>query len=78
MRNYLILAEKAQAFRADPEVQAARAAAGCDELAVPTRSPGETLAELRAEAFDPGKRAERGAGYDRLDQLAVEHLFGVR
>jgi len=78
MRNYLILAEKAAAFRSDPEVQAAMAAAGCDELAVPTRSPGETLAALRAEEFDPDARAGRGAGYDRLDQLAVEHLFGVR
>jgi hypothetical protein len=34
---------------------------------------------LRADTgFDPDARGAIGAGYDRLDQLAVEHLFGVR
>lgn len=80
MRNYLILKEKAAAFAADPEVQAAQAAARIPELAEPTRAPGESLAQLRADsdAFDPAARAAVGSGYDRLDQLAVEHLFGVR
>ncbi len=80
MRNYLILKEKAAAYAADPEVQAAQAASRIPELAVTTRGAGESLASLRADAdrFDPDGRAAVGAGYDRLDQLAVEHLFGVR
>ena len=80
MRNYLILKEKAAAYYADPEVQEAMAAAGCPELAIPTRAPGESLDALRAtdSDFDPDARGAQGAGYDRLDQLAVEHLFGVR
>ena len=53
MRNYLILREKAQAFRADPEVAEALEAARVDELAVPTLGEGESLDDLRAETYDP-------------------------
>jgi len=78
MRNYLILREKAKAYRADPEVQAALAAARVPELATPTLAPGETLADLADDDFDVEAAAERGGGVERLDQLALEHLFGVR
>jgi xylose isomerase len=79
MRNYLILKEKAAAYYADPDVRDAMAAAHCDELGQPTRAAGESLEALRADTgFDPDARGAIGAGYDRLDQLAVEHLFGVR
>ncbi len=78
MRNYLILRAKARAFRADPEVQAALAAARVDQLAVPTLAPGETLADVRAEAFDPDAAAARGMAFEQLDQLALDHLYGVR
>jgi xylose isomerase len=78
MRNYLILKEKAAAFRADPEVQAAMAESGVLDIAVPTLADGETWRDLRTSAFDPDERAKRGAGFDRLDQLLLEHLFGVR
>jgi xylose isomerase len=78
MRNYLILREKVRAFRADPEVQQALADARVDQLGVPTLAAGESLAGLRAEAFDPEAAARRGMGFERLDQLALEHLYGVR
>jgi len=78
MRNYLILKEKAAAFRADPEVVAAMAEAGVQDIAQPTLGPGESLADLRAETFDADARAARGSGFERLDQLLVEHLLGVR
>jgi xylose isomerase len=78
MRNYLILREKSRAFRADPEVQAALREARVDELAVPTVAEGEALESLRAEAFDPEAAAARGMGFEKLDQLALEHLYGVR
>ena len=42
MELYLALREKARAFRADPEVQEALAAAGVAELAQPTLNDGET------------------------------------
>ncbi|MGW4469261.1 xylose isomerase [Nonomuraea sp. NPDC004354] len=75
MRTYLILKEKAAAFRADPEVREAMAASRVSELAVPTLAPGETYDDLlREEAPD----ATRGYHYSRLNQLALEHLLGVR
>jgi xylose isomerase len=78
MRNYLILRDKVQAFRADPEVQQALADARVDQLAQPTLGEGESLADLRAESFDPDEAGRRGMGFERLDQLALEHLYGVR
>ncbi|WP_086821135.1 xylose isomerase [Allokutzneria sp. NRRL B-24872] len=78
MRNYLIFAERARGFRADPEVAEALSASRVAQLAVPTLLPGETLADLRAEEFDADAAGTRGMGYERLDQLALEHLFGIR
>ena len=78
MRNYLILRERVRAFRADPEVAEALEAARVTELALPTLAPGESLDHLRAEAFDIDALATRGMKFERLDQLAMEHLLGVR
>jgi xylose isomerase len=78
MRNYLIFAEKSRAFRADPEVAEAFADARAGELSKPTLGDGESLADLRAEAFDLDEAAKRGAKVERVDQLALEHLFGTR
>jgi xylose isomerase len=78
MRNYLILREKSRAFRADPEVRQALADARVHELAQPTLAAGETLESLRADDFDPDAAARRGMAFERLDQLALEHLYGIR
>jgi xylose isomerase len=78
MRNYLILKDKAAAFRADPEVVGAQEAARVPELSEPTLAPGETLADLRAESYDVEGLATTGMAFERLDQLAMEHLLGVR
>ncbi len=78
MRNYLILRDRVRAFRADPEVIAARSAARLDELAQATLDPGETLVSLRAQTFDPDAAAARGCGFEKLDQLALDYLYGIR
>ena len=78
MRNYLILREKVRAFRADPEVQQALEDARVDQLAIPTVAVGEPLAARRTASFAPDAAARRGMGFARLDQLALEHLYGVR
>jgi xylose isomerase len=83
MRTYLLLKERAQAFRADPAVQQALVESKVLELAVPTLSPGESYADLLAdrsafEDFDADAVGERGYGFGRLDQLAIEHLLGAR
>ena len=78
MRNYLILKEKSRAFRADPDVQQALLDARLDQLAQPTLEPGERIETLRWEEFDPEAAAARGMAFEKLDQLALEHLYGVR
>ncbi|MGP3934124.1 xylose isomerase [Nonomuraea sp. KM88] len=78
MRTYLILKEKSRAYRADPEVQEALRASRVDELAQPTLAAGETWTDLAKDDFDPEAAAERGFHFTRLNQLALEHLMGVR
>ena len=78
MRNYLLLRDRTRAFRADPEVQAARKAARLDELAQTTLAPGETLGSMRAESFDVDAAALRGMAFEKLDQLALDYLYGIR
>jgi xylose isomerase len=84
MRTYLLLKERTQAFRADPEVQAALAAAKVPELAVPTLAAAESYDDLLAdrsayEDFDAGAYLDgKGFGFVRLQQLATEHLLGAR
>ncbi|MDK1474636.1 xylose isomerase [Streptomyces sp. 549] len=83
MRNYLLLKERAAAFRADPDVRQALRDSRLDELALPTLEPGESAADLLADAtafekFDLDGHAARGMAFERLDQLAMDHLLGAR
>jgi xylose isomerase len=83
MRTYLLLKERAAAFRADPEVQEALATAGVPESARPTLAEGESYADLLAdrsafEEFDAEAAGARRVGAVRLSQLALEHLLGAR
>jgi xylose isomerase len=83
MRMYLLLKERALAFRADPEVHEALTASGITELAQPTIAIGETRADLLAdpsafEDFDADKAGERSYAFVHLNQLAVEHVLGAR
>jgi xylose isomerase len=84
MRTYLLLKERAAAFRADPEVQEALAASRVPELSVPTLGDGETYDQLLAdrgafEDFDTDAYfGGKGFGFVRLQQLALEHLMGAR
>ena len=84
MRMYLLLKERAAAFRADPEVQEALEAARVAELSVPTLDPGESYTDLLGkrdvyEDFDIDQYYNaKGFGFVRLQQLALEHLMGAR
>ena len=83
MTTYLLLKQRAAAFRSDPEVQAALVTSGVADLAVPTLSPGESYQDLLAdrsafEDFDADAVGARGYGFGALDQLALEHLLGAR
>src|SRR3954465_8551021 len=78
MRNYLILRDKVRAFRADPEVTAALEAAGVGELDIPTVAAGESLDDVRNATYDLETLRGRSVAMEALDQLAMEHLLGVR
>ncbi|MEO5708911.1 MAG: xylose isomerase [Nocardioidaceae bacterium] len=83
MSTYLMLKERAAAYRADPEVQAALETSGVATLRQPTLDEGESFADLLAdrsafEDFDVEHAAEHGFGFVRLNQLALEHLLGAR
>jgi xylose isomerase len=83
MSTYLLLKERAAAYRADPEVQAALEAAGVSTLRTPTLGPAESLEDLLAdrsayEDFDAETAARHGFGFVRLNQLGLEHLLGAR
>ncbi len=81
MRTYLILKEKAVRFNDDPEIQGLLAEIHADDGAMAGFQGGYTPAKaaaLRAHPFDPQALGARGLAYERLDQLTVELLLGVR
>jgi xylose isomerase len=83
MELYLMLRDRARAFRADPEVQEALQAARVAELSSPTLNDGETykgLLEDRSafEDYDLQPARTQGYGFARLQRLAVQHLLGAR
>ena len=81
MRTYLILKEKAARFNADKEIQALLAEINADDGSMKAYQGAYTAAKaaaLRAQAFDRAALGRRGLAYERLDQLTVELLLGVR
>jgi xylose isomerase len=78
MRTYLALAERARQFDALPEVQEALAAAGTPDLARRSVAKGEDPDALEAEVAGLDALAARGYANERLDQLVVDVLLGLR
>ena len=77
MRTYIILQERARAFRADPRTKGALEKSGVNELLQPTAAAGETWKEIAQDSFDVEAAGKRGYHYEELDQLALEYLIGV-
>jgi xylose isomerase len=77
MRTYLALAERARHFDGLPEAQEALERASVAELGQPTLD-GDPADTLKAEADNLDALAERGYYNERLDQLLIEVLLGVR
>ncbi|MBU1748524.1 MAG: xylose isomerase [Chloroflexi bacterium] len=81
MRTYLILKEKVQRFNADPEIQALLAEINADDGSMTPFVGGYTsqkAASLKDYRFDRAALGARGLNYERLDQLVIELLLGVR
>ena len=78
MRTYLALKERAAAFRADSRVIAAMKESNIPGLSEPTLAAGETWKDLAQDSFDVEAAGKRGYGYEAIDQLALEHLMGLK
>src|SRR6185295_5587543 len=80
MRTYLILKEKARQWNADPEIKSILAEINESDQAVPevTRYSKETAKALLGYGFDRQALAAKKLPYERLDQLTIDILLGVR
>ena len=81
MRTYLILKEKAAQWNADAEIQALVAEINADDGSTDAFKGAYSrskAAALKAATFDRRALGARGLSYERLDQLTVEVLLGVR
>jgi xylose isomerase len=81
IRTYLILKEKARRFNADPEIQALISQVNDDDGAMRDFAGAYTpqkAAALKTYPFDTQALSQRGFMYERLDQLTVDLLLGVR
>ena len=78
MRTYRALAERARHFDSLPEAQEALAAAGAPELGSASVDGDGSAEALTGEADRLDELATRGYVNERLDQLLVEVLLGVR
>lgn len=81
MRTYLVLKEKKERFNADPEIQALLDEINAeDESTLPFLAgyTSQTSASLKDYHFDRAALGTRGLNYERLDQLLIDLLLGVR
>jgi xylose isomerase len=81
MRSYLILKDKAARFNADPEIQALLAEVKADDGSMNQffgKYTADKARALKAHPFDRVALGQRGQPYEKLDQLTIDLLLGVR
>jgi xylose isomerase len=81
MRTYLILKEKAERWNADPEIKAVLEEINADDGSMDDykgQYTSEKAAALKAASFDRIALGKKGIPYEKLDQMTVEVLLGVR
>jgi len=81
MRTYLVLKEKAAQFNADMEVQSLLAEINADDGSMAQyfgKYNSAKASALKEQTFDRVTLGKRGLKYERLDQLTVDILLGVR
>jgi xylose isomerase len=81
IRSYLILKEKAARYNADNEIQGLIADLNATKDEIPASQGAYSRAKadaLKSVTFDRKALGARGYAYERLDQLTVELLLGVR
>ncbi|TET37001.1 MAG: xylose isomerase [Anaerolineales bacterium] len=81
MRTYLILADKAAQYNADKEIQALLEEINVDDGSMDQyfgKYNAEKAGALRTQPFNREAISSRGLKYERLDQLTIDLLLGVR
>ncbi|HJU43986.1 MAG TPA: xylose isomerase [Vicinamibacterales bacterium] len=79
MRSYLLLKERARQWNEDREIQALVAELSpTDRSAAAAGFNRDRADTLKARQFDRASLGSRGLAYERLDQLTVECLLGMR
>ncbi len=78
MRTYLILKERAARWDADKEIQALLQETRADAAQSVAKYSKKHRNNLLGRAIDRRAIASKGLAYERLDQLTVEVLLGVR
>jgi xylose isomerase len=79
MRTYLILKEKAERWNRDPEIKSILAEiAALDGNGGGVKFEKSKAEQLLAQNFDRAELASKGLKYERLDQLTIDILLGVR
>ena len=81
MRSYLIYKEKAKRWNEDEEIQALvreLSNVKTDGMPIVQSYSKATADALKGFTFDRKALGARGLGYEKLDQLTIELLLGVR
>jgi xylose isomerase len=79
MRTYLILKEKARQFAVDKEIQSLLSEIRDNSTDVVIgKYSRDTASSLKSRTFDREQLAARPLPYERLDQLVIDVLMGVR
>jgi len=81
MRNYLILKDKARQFNEDAEIQSLLSeirSTSADDGAPIGPYSRERADEIKSRSMNRTELAKKQLPYERLDQLTVDILFGVR
>jgi xylose isomerase len=78
MRTYLILKEKAKRWQADSEIQSLLSELNPNPTGHVGRYMNENANALQEKSFDRAALAHKRLTYERLDQLTMEVLFGIR
>ena len=81
MRTYLIYKEKAVRFNDDPEIQGLLSEIRTDDPSfetIPVKFTPERAKQIQGLSLDRKELAKKRLPYERLDQLVVDLLLGVR
>ena len=81
MRTYLIYKEKAARFNDDPEIQGLLSEIRADDPSfetIPLKFTAERAKQIKGLSLDRKELAKKRLPYERLDQLVIDLLLGVR